>query len=178
FLSGDPSYAVSNGIVHLAGSLSQPKAGPQEFAVLPKGARPAHKIIIDVYTDDGASGRLTVNTNGTLLAYRGQARLFTSLASISSPAASATGHQLALVDGWESAQAVKGTGDPSYTVRNGVVYLSGSLRNPTLTSSVFAVLPAAARPAHWTYFIVQCRDGLGDISINPAGQRQGFSQVT
>lgn len=60
-----------------------------------------------------------------------------------------TWHKLTLINGWTSSQNVYGTGNPRYAISGGVVYLSGSLHAGTSTS--FAVLPKAARPAHWLY---------------------------
>ena len=39
--TGTPSWAVKNGIVYLSGGLTQPVAGPDQFATLPAAARPA-----------------------------------------------------------------------------------------------------------------------------------------
>ena len=78
-----------------------------------------------------------------------------------SQAAASTGitfHGLSLVNGWESENANDGTGNPRVGVLNGVVYLKGSVGQPTPGSSLFAQLPSADRPADtllinvWTNF--------------------------
>ena len=78
-----------------------------------------------------------------------------------SQAAASTGitfHGLSLVNGWESENANDGTGNPRVGVLNGVVYLKGSVGQPTPGSSLFAQLPSADRPADtllinvWTTF--------------------------
>jgi len=47
-----------------------------------------------------------------------------------------------------------GTGDPSYSVSNGMVYLSGSLHQPAGSNQVFGVLPSAAKSAYTLYLSV------------------------
>ena len=74
-------------------------------------------------------------------------------AATAQPAGSAitgvTWHQLTLINGWVSGQSQEpGDGIPAWTVRNGVVYLTGSVMQTSGTNGEFAVLPSAARPAH------------------------------
>jgi hypothetical protein len=92
YQSGDPAYWVSNGIVHLLGSLKQPSGTNTQFAVLPPAARPAHFLWIPTYTNDGTFGWLTINPSGWIFAanFAGAtaARLYTSLATISYPVSS------------------------------------------------------------------------------------------
>lgn len=86
--SGDPSYSVSGGVVHLSGSLIQSSAGPDTFATLPPAARPRHSLYIKVYTYAGSVGTLYIQSNGIMQAYgpvSGDATRFTSLAAISFP---------------------------------------------------------------------------------------------
>src|SRR5689334_10609062 len=68
-------------------------------------------------------------------------------AATAQPAAPAvtgvTWHKLTPINGWQSGQTGFGTGNPAWTVRNGVVYLSGSVYQPSGTGEEFAVLPAA-----------------------------------
>src|SRR6266852_5580017 len=66
---------------------------------------------------------------------------------------SVTWHKLNLLNGWKSSQSTWNTGNPSYAISGGVVYLSGSLHGGA-GSSNFAILPKAARPAHWLYMTV------------------------
>ncbi len=177
FSTGDPSYSVSNGMVYLSGSLSQSAGDNQVFGVLPPAARPAHTLYLSVYTFDGAIGLLEIDTNGNMLAYEGGAQRYTSLAGASFPVASAATNQLSLINGWQSAQPTYGTGDPSYSVKNGVVHLSGSLRQPPAAGDTqeFAVLPKAARPKYCLYLktAVSPPDSIaaqGTIVICPDGE--------
>jgi hypothetical protein len=55
-------------------------------------------------------------------------------------------HGLSLANGWVSEQINDGTGNPKVGLLNGVVYLKGSLAQPTPGSSLFAQLPTADRP--------------------------------
>ena len=90
--SGDPAYRVSNGIVHLLGSLNQPSGTNAQFAVLPPAARPTHFLWIPTYTSDGTFGWVTINPSGSIFAVNfagnAAARLYTSLATISYPVSS------------------------------------------------------------------------------------------
>jgi hypothetical protein len=148
--TGDPAYCIDHGIVYLSGSLAQPGSSGNHFAQLPQQAWPATNMYLSVYTYAGATGVVQINTNGTLYAYGGAARQFTSLAGISFPVASATGEPITLGYGWQSAQSQWWTGDPSYYISDGVVHLSGSLFNPAGPQSppAFATLPPAARPPY------------------------------
>lgn len=57
-----------------------------------------------------------------------------------------TFHGLSLVNGWQSENINDGTGNPRVGVLNGVVYLKGSLAQPTPGSSLVTQLPSAYRP--------------------------------
>jgi hypothetical protein len=176
FGTGDPSYSVSNGMVYLSGSLDQAAGDNQVFGVLPPAARPAHTMYLSIYTFGGAVGLLEIDTNGNMLAYDGGAPQYTSLAGVSFPVAPATANQLTLINGWQPAQSAYGTGDPSYSVKNGVVHLSGSLFQPPAAGDTqeFAVLPKAARPKYFLYIktAVSPPDSIaaqGQIVICPNG---------
>jgi hypothetical protein len=194
YSTGDPAYSVSNGMVYLAGSLNQPAGNIQTFGVLPPAARPAHTLYLSIYTFDGAVGLLEIDTNGTMLAYEGGAQQYTSLAGVSFPVASATANNLTLINGWQSAQPPYGTGDPSYSVHNGVVHLSGSLYQPPAPGGTqdFAVLPPAARPKYCLYLktavsppdsiaaqgtIVVCSDGRLYSNSFPLSESEAFTSL-
>jgi hypothetical protein len=89
-----------------------------------------------------------------------------------------TWQPLALQNGWQSAQPVYGTGDPSYCLgSDGMVYLSGSLAAPGgATSDQFAVLPPSAAPAHRDYLSVYTFAGtLGVLRIDPDGSLHAYN---
>ena len=164
-------------MVYLSGSLNQPTGDNQVFGVLPPAARPAHPMYLSVYTFGGAIGELEIDTNGDMLAYEGGAQLYTSLAGVSFPVASAATNPLTLINGWYSAQPPYGTGDPSYSVKNGVVHLSGSLVQPPVPGGTqdFAILPPAARPKYDLYIPTEVSPpdsfaAAGDIVISPDGR--------
>jgi hypothetical protein len=149
--TGDPSYAIKGGMVYLSGALHGGSAD-SVFAVLPKAARPAGYLYMTVSTAGGIRGTLRISHGGQMLVYGTPAANPTklaSLAAVSFPAAATSQHKLALVNGWTSAQAPYGTGDPSYVVKNGIVHLSGSVKGGT--DSGFAYLPTAPLPAVFTY---------------------------
>jgi hypothetical protein len=177
FGTGDPSYSVSNGMVYLSGSLNQPAGDVQVFGVLPPAARPAHPMYLSVYTYNGAIGELEIDTNGNMVVYEGGAQQYTSLAGVSFPVASAATSQLTLINGWQSAQPPYGTGEPSYSVSNGVVHLSGSLVQPPAPGDTqdFAILPVTARPKYYLYIKTEISPpdsfaAQGDIVISPDGR--------
>jgi hypothetical protein len=68
---GVPSYMVTNGIVYLSGGIFQPIQGKAEFAVLPKGARPATNLFITVSVEEGVSnvGTLFISPKGVMEVY-------------------------------------------------------------------------------------------------------------
>jgi len=159
--SGDPSYCLeASGMVYLSGSLAATPGTPSEnpegavFGQLPLAERPAHVIYLDVYTEGSTYGILRIDTNGYMEALEGATTEYTSLAGVSFPstAVQQTG-LMPLQNGWESAQGTYNTGDPSYSVSDGVVTLSGSMMRPAGTpgfeSSAWAaaILPSSALPS-------------------------------
>ena len=171
--SGDPSFSVNNGVVHLSGALAT-SGTSDEFAVLPPGERPAHVEYITVYTYTGTHGTLELDPSGAAYAYAGSATSFTSLAAVSYPVASAVRHKLTLLNGWHSEQSAWNSGDPAYSVSGGVVYLSGSLATPS-TARKFAVLPPGARPSHFLFIKVYTFSStVGTVEIAPSGAMYAY----
>jgi hypothetical protein len=166
-----PGYTVSGGVVYLSGGLLQPSPGSQVFARLPKPVRPSHVLYITVYTGNSQPGTLEVRPDGTMDAFNGEATSFTSLYGVSFPAASARSHPLALRDDWVSSQPVYNSGNPAYSVIDGVVHLSGSLHQTVHRQGAFAVLPRGARPAHFMYINVYQDGGVvGFVLVYPDGK--------
>lgn len=179
-LSGDPSWGVKSGVVYLSGSVFRSGGSSRLFAVLPTQARPSHTLRITVCTYDcvhnGVTGTLVVYPSGKMYADGGHAARFTSLAGLSYPARSTAQKKLTLIHGWKSSQSSRNSGDPSYTVRGGVVYLSGALHLPSGSNAEFAVLPKAARPANLEYIIVDTNGGtFGTLQIQPTGASFAYS---
>ena len=188
--TGNPAYAVKRGVVYLRGSLKQTSGSNDLFAVLPKAARPAHKMHLTVYTYGYSTGRLVVRSNGdmsTSSSPPSNAQAFTSLAAISYPAPGTTWHRLSLINGW----APVGTafGSPAYAVIGGVVYLSGSLWQSTGSNDLFANLPSAARPAHYLAIAVFTAggttggvglpaNGASTVNSNPYVNAQGYTSLS
>src|SRR5215813_10819854 len=176
--TGDPRWAVKGGVVYLSGSVHQTSGSSHLFAVLPPQARPSHAMWITVYTLGDSTGTLTIYPNGKMYAGSspvGKAPGYTSLAAVSYPAKSTTQKKITLLNGWHSEQNVWNSGDPTYTVKNGVVYLSGSLATSG-TSGKFARLPLPARPAHNEYITVYTFDGsFGTLLIEPSGLAFAYS---
>lgn len=82
-----------------------------------------------------------------------------------------TFHGLSLVNGWQSENANDGTGNPRVGLLNGIVYLKGSLAQPTPGSSLIALLPSAYRPVDTMFITVWTTFGNpGTLEINAAGQ--------
>jgi hypothetical protein len=149
--TGNPSYAIKGGVVYLSGSLHGGKPS-SNFAVLPKAARPAHWLYMMIATQNGTSGVLRIQSDGKMYVYgtpATNATTFSSLAAVSYPTAAMTQHNFTLMNGWTSADVPYGTGDPAYAVKNGIVYLSGSLKGGTTAD--FGLLPAGARPSNIIY---------------------------
>jgi hypothetical protein len=89
---GTPSYATGNGVLYLAGILQAPESGEPEFAVLPRGARPAHYLWISYMNFGGDDlGEMEIEPNGGMFAYPttgGGPPVDPSLAAISFPLSS------------------------------------------------------------------------------------------
>jgi hypothetical protein len=169
--TGTPAWAVSKGVVYLRGAIRQPNAeGSTVFTTLPKSARPAHTMYIQIYTSDDTPGILYINPSGEAQAYDGSAYTFASLANVSFQTARTRTHKLALTNAWTSSQPVYGTGDPAYDISHGVVYLSGSMHTTGVSELAFT-LPRAARPARDMYLSVYSFDGdVGWLHILRNGQ--------
>jgi hypothetical protein len=90
-----------------------------------------------------------------------------------------TMHGLTLRNGWASSESAYGTGNPSYTVANGIVYLSGSAHQ-TISggSDEVTVLPRSARPKHFIYLSIYTLDGTaGSMEITPGGIVYGYNET-
>ena len=175
--NGDPAYTVTGGVVHLTGAVHQPISGTNdEFAVLPATARPAHTLYLNVSTLANTTGVLKIFPDGVMQAYQGYAQGLTSLGGVSFPAATTATQPLSLLNGWQSSQSAYGTGDPAYTVTGAVVYLSGSMKQPSSGSTEFAVLPAVARPTHNLWITTYTYNGAaGALEIMPSGVMTAFN---
>jgi hypothetical protein len=169
--TGTPAWTVRKGVVYLRGAIRQPTAhGSPIFATLPKSARPAHNMYIQIYTNGDTPGILYIGRNGEAEAYDGSAYTFASLANVSFQTARARTHKLALTNGWTSSQPDFSTGDPAYDISHDVVYLSGSMHTAGVSELAFT-LPKAARPARDMYLSVYSLDGaVGELHILRNGQ--------
>ena len=173
--TGDPAWAIKDGIVYLSGSLTQPGGTPAsnpEVAMLPKAATPKVSIYTLAYTLEGDRGFVGVNTLGGLYAEsnNSDAQQFTSLAGISYPAATATRTLLPLVGGWQGQLTTTGYESPAWTLTAGTVRLTGPLTSGTAPE--FSVLPAFVRPAHTAYFPVVNAGAWGAVIVKPDGTMQ------
>ena len=157
-LTGTPAWALQNGVVYLRGAIRLPKAGDDAFALLPKQARPTGNLYNQVFSKGDVPAVLFIGTDGTMTAYNGNAQAFTSLSGLSYPTASVKSHKFKLLNGWLSSQPNFGTGNPSYAISKGIVYLSGSMHTGG-TSPLAFILPKAARPAHALFISVYTVDG-------------------
>lgn len=102
--------------------------------------------------------------------------------AVSQPAAASslvTWHNISLHNGWKSSNSIYGTGDPRVSLQNGIVYLSGSLHQPTPGSSIFTVLPKQYRPAHNLYITVYTNGSTsGTLYIGHNGTTEAYSLGT
>jgi|SRR5215469_15581500 len=82
-----------------------------------------------------------------------------------------TFHGLSLANGWVSENINDGTGNPRVGLLNGVVYLKGSVAQPTPGSSLFAQLPTAYRPVDTMLINVWTSGGTpGTLEITTDGR--------
>jgi len=190
---GSPSYAINGGVVYLTGGLNQPTPGSKEFAVLPKAARPPHAMYMSVSGAAGVEVTLIIFRTGVMEMSNptSNARLFSLLAGVSYPAAGTTWHTLKLINGWKSAANTgANTGDPAYAIKNGIVYLSGSVWQPSGSNPTFAALPKAAMAGRKMYLTdFMANDTRGELILEtngtvvafaisgPQSQAQGFTSL-
>ena len=91
----------------------------------------------------------------------------------SHPATKITWHKLSLRNGWHSGpSSFTGTGAPSYTVSNGIVYLTGVADHASASSlPTLAILPKGARPKHILWFTAfnEAASGGVFVRIDPGG---------
>jgi hypothetical protein len=170
--TGDPAYYLSNGVVHLSGSVYNPVNQDWYFwGSIPSAARPAYDQVTNDYTYGGAPGQLLLekgNPDDSLGANQGNDLQYTSLAGITYPAAGAAETHLTPLNGWQAADSTILWNGPSYYLSNGVVYLDGGVLNTG--SGVVAVLPPAARPTHTLYLTVSLgAQGTAVLQIDPDG---------
>jgi hypothetical protein len=167
---GAPGWAVHHGVVYFRGRITDPNPdGSTVFATLPPNARPQHNVYISIAAYDYKTGYLFINKNGDVAAEGAGSATFSDLSGVSFPLPSIKTHKLALKNGWKSEQSNFGTGDPAYSVSNGIVYISGSLAGGSNGSQV-ATLPKAARPAHQIYLSVDTyRETTGTVEILASG---------
>jgi hypothetical protein len=99
-----------------------------------------------------------------------------------SQAATSTGvtfHGLSLVNGWQSENTNQGTGNPRVALQNGIVYLKGSVAQPTPGSSLVAQLSSAYRPVDTMLIPVWTSGGnLGTLEILVDGRMFLFSNAS
>ena len=110
------------------------------------------------------SPAIVISILAVALSLGGGAYASTHHSAASTPAASQAAAgvswtSLTLVNGWVSENAAFASGNPKVAQQNGIVYLSGSLAQPSGTSDQFATLPSADRPAHNMWITVYTVDG-------------------
>lgn len=170
-VTGTPAWAIRDGVVYLRGAIKQTvHAGSYVVAQLPQFAWPTHDLYLQVYTSSAVPGVLYIGADGAVEVYYGNSATFTSLAAVSYPTKTVKSSNLALENGWLSSQSSYDTGNPAYSVSNGVVRLSGSMHTAG-TSRLAFVLPKAARPAAGMYVSTYTFDGsTGWLHIQSTGQ--------
>ncbi len=184
--TGDPAWAVSNGVVYLSGSMTTGKTAWSAFT-LPKAARPASELIVSEYTFNSSTGWVEIMPSGKVEVFGPYASQYTSLANLSYPVASTKWRAFKLVDGWKSGATHFRTAAPSYAVINGVVYFNGSMYQPSPTNGLWTRLPAAAKAAdvleievgtaNGTTGSVGLASGLGLVASAPPGNAEAFTSL-
>jgi hypothetical protein len=180
YLTGDPAYSITSGIVHLSGSLRRPAgSGPDVAALLPSQAQPSDNCFVTpTYTFDGGIWNLGIQTPSGDVFGANDTR-FISMAGINYPAGPTAWQQFNLLAGTGSDTCNTG---PAYFISGNVVYLTGILSLPLGFNGEVAVLPPQARPSHYLYMIAY-NDGPGlaapdqyaTVRIDPDGSVWIFS---
>jgi hypothetical protein len=175
----NPEYASYDGIVYLNGGLHQTSGTNHAFARLPAAARPAHDLSIPVFsgTGTGQPGTLVIKSSGVMSLSHGGVRTLASLSAISfAPASSGlTWHALKVANHWSGAP-VFGAGRASYAVRDGIIYLAGTLHGVAghTTGDYSAVLPVKDRPASNLYLTGVSRAAWYSLEITKTGLIEPF----
>jgi hypothetical protein len=128
-----------------------------------------------------ASTQATGHAAGHATSHRGNAPAVSQVVKAGPTASSSkvAFKSLNLLNGWVSEQHVYQTGDPKVGLLNGIVYLKGSLAQPTPSSDEFAVLPAKYRPSNNLYITVYTNGGTqGSLYIGHNGVMEAFSGVS
>ncbi len=76
-----------------------------------------------------------------------------------------TWHALSLVNGWHGAGKAFRTGNPAYTVSNGIVYLTGTADHAGTSLPTLGVLPKGARPTHNLWFAAYNESASGGVFV-------------
>jgi hypothetical protein len=130
----------------------------------------------------GAYASTVAVGSGHGVSHPGNAPAVTRVVQADSQAATASGVSwatLSPVNGWTSENPVVQTGNPRVAIQNGIVYLSGSLAQPTPGNDIFATLPLSFRPAHNLYITVYTSTGTqGSLYIGHDGTTEAFSSGT
>ncbi len=136
--------------------------------------RPVHEQYIGVYTEGGTYGQLAVQRNGDMWLSGpsdGPSKEFSSLAGVSFLAPHTRARPLHLENGWRPGPALDHAGVPAGTLIDGVLYLSGELRDPSTTHPLLGVLPRADRPSRQLYMIANTSDWApGVLQVSPNGK--------
>jgi hypothetical protein len=128
------------------------------------------------------SPAIVISLLAVVLSVGGGAYASTQLSAAGSPAAgqAATAGvswtSLSLVNGWVSENAAFQSGNPKVAQQSGIVYLSGSLAQPSGSSSQFATLPSSDRPTHNMWITVYTVNGTsGTLFIGHDGTMNASS---
>jgi len=131
------------------------------------------------------SPAIVISLLAVVLSVGGGAYASTQLSAANSPAASQTAiagvswTSLSLINGWVSENGTFQSGNPKVAQQNGIVYLSGSLAQPSGTNDEFAVLPSADRPTHNMWITVYTNgDSSGTLYIGHDGTMEAFSATS
>lgn len=172
----NPAWTQTAGTIHLTGALTNVGSGSvPEFSALPAAEQPAHAAYFSVPLYDDNIGVVLVEPDGTMQVTGTGIADLTELGGVNFTTAETAVTPLNLLDGWQSAQGIYNTGDPGYSVADGIVHLSGSLTQPTPDGTEFAVLPPSARPSHYLYITTYAFDGTaGAVLVTPAGGMYAF----
>lgn len=131
------------------------------------------------------SPAIVISILAVALSMGGGAYASTQLASGHSAAASQASQaittgvswtSLPLINGWASENATFASGNPKVAEQSGIVYLSGSLHQPTAGTDQFATLPSSFRPAHNMWITVYTvSDTSGTLYIGHDGTMEAFA---
>jgi hypothetical protein len=171
-------YLDSQGVVHLEGAVDQLGASGSDLIGWLPADFPNRTVYTIVHTFDGTYADIDIRPDGQIWLYR-TANVNTAFVSLEGVTYSqGADHGIPLSSNWtgientDSSHPSYGAADPGFSIdREGVVHLSGAVRQLNPESGVQQIGTVGEAPSSDVYTIVHTLGGTyADLTINTLGQ--------